>query len=169
MGAQVRWRAPAVVAKGQLATWRGPRVRCTTSSRASRCGIRATITASGSVAAMGFGEARVVVGRGSLGDPSDAHMRRCQGHPRPSRGGRIRRPEHVEERIESSPKALPSMGHHGKLGGDQGRSAQRLTCEAPPRPRAAHAQRRATAGGRPPRHSTGHLKVHPACMSQGTP
>ena len=75
----------------------------------------------------------------------------------------------LEERTESRPKVLPSMGHHGKLGGGQGRSAQRLTCEAPPRPRAAHAQRRATAGGRPPWHSTGHLKVHTACMAHGTP
>ena len=96
-----------MVAKGQLATWRGPRVRCTTSSRASRCGIRATITASGSVAAMGFGEARVVVGRGSLGDPSDAHMRRCQGHPRPSRGGRIRRPEHLRSELNPGRRCSP--------------------------------------------------------------
>ena len=92
MGAQASWRPPAVDAKGKLATCRGPRVRCTTTSRASRCGIRATITVGGSVAAMGFGEARVVVGRGWLGDPSDAHMRRCQGHPCPGRGGRLRRP-----------------------------------------------------------------------------
>jgi len=110
VGAQVRWRAPAVVAKGQLATWRGPRVRCTTSLRDNRCGIRATTTASGSVAAMGFGEARVVVGRGSLGDPSDAHMRRCQGHPRPSRGGRIRRPEHLRSELNPVRRRSPRWG-----------------------------------------------------------
>ena len=107
MGTEVRWGPAAEDAKDQLATLRGPRVRFTTRSRASRCGIRATITASGSGAVMGFGEARDVVERGSLGDPSDAHMRRCQGHPRPSRGGRIRRLEHLRSELNPVRRRSP--------------------------------------------------------------
>ena len=117
-------------AKGQLATCRGPRVRCTTTSRASRCGIRATITGSGSVAAMGFGEARVVVGRGSLGDPSDAHMRRCQGHPRLSRGGHLRRPLHLRSGLNPlrscSPRWSTMDSSREARGGWRGGSPARL-------------------------------------------
>ena len=126
----MRWGPPAVDAKDQLATLRGPRVRFTTRSRASRCGIRATMTDSGSGAVMGFGEARDVVERGSLGDPSDGRMRRCQGHPQPSRGGRLRSPSTLRSGLDPprrySPRLDTMASSVAASGGRRGGSPARL-------------------------------------------